>query len=429
MQSKRATLYGLPNSPEAYLLRDFLTRSGFPFEWIELKTDEDAKNLAGVSGRDDPRLPVCVLEHGSVLYRPTIHDLASAFDWFQRPKYDFYDLAIYGAGPAGLSAAVYGASEGLRTIVIERSAVGGQAGSTSHIENYLGFPDGISGWELASRARQQAQRLGAEIIVTAEGVGGDSIDGWAIGRLSDGHEIVSRAAICSTGVQYARLDLPDEDKYLGRGLFYGAGASEASRCKGHVFIVGGGNSAGQAAINFSQFADKITMLVRGECLKATLSTYLVQEIEAHRKIDVLLNTTLSALEGSGQLEFITFRDNLRGVETRAATNWTFICIGGSPHTDWAEPGTLLTDSAGYILTGEDLHGHPLPAELWSGTSRKPMFMESSLPGRFAAGDVRHNSIKRCATAVGEGATAVSMVHQFLGLNGQRSAEPPRRKIL
>jgi len=200
MKQRRATLFGLPNSPEAYELRDFLKRSGFPFEWIDLKTDDDARRLAGVTGLDDPRLPVCVMEKGSVLFRPTIRDLAAALDWFRGPKHERYDLAIYGAGPAALSAAVYGASEGLRTIVLERSAVGGQAGSTSRIDNYLGFPDGISGWELASRARQQAQRLGAEIIVTAEGVGGETRDGWTVSWLSEGQEIVARATICASVV-------------------------------------------------------------------------------------------------------------------------------------------------------------------------------------------------------------------------------------
>ena len=229
MKQNRATLFGLPNSSEAYELRDFLKRSGFPFEWIDLKTDDDARKLAGVTGLNDPRLPVCVMEKGSVLFRPTIRDLAAALDWFRGPKHERYDLAIYGAGPAGLSAAVYGASEGLRTIVLERSAVGGQAGSTYRIDNYLGFPDGISGWELASRARQQAQRLGAEIIVTAEGVGGETRDGWTVSWLSGGQEIVARATICATGVEYSRLGLVNEENYLGRGLFYGAGSNEASR--------------------------------------------------------------------------------------------------------------------------------------------------------------------------------------------------------
>ena len=414
MKQSRATLFGLPNSPEAYELRDFLKRSGFPFEWIDLKTDDDARRLAGVTGLDDPRLPVCVMEKGSVLFRPTIRDLAAALDWFRGPKHRRYDLAIYGAGPAGLSAAVYGASEGLRTIVLERSAVGGQAGSTSRIDNYLGFPDGISGWELASRARQQAQRLGAEIIVTAEGVGGETRDGWTVSWLSEGQEIVARATICATGVEYARLGLVNEEKYLGRGLFYGAGSSEASRCTGRVFIVGGGNSAGQAALNLSRFATTVTMLVRGESLKETLSSYLVEQIEESSNIEVLVNTILVGLDGGDSLESITYRDNKSG-EVHAPTHWVFVCIGGVPRTDWAKPGTLLTDAGGYILTGDDLILEPLPPSYWASHSRKPMFMETSVPGLFAAGDVRHNSVKRCATAVGDGATAVSMVHRFLAL--------------
>ncbi len=414
MKEKRATLFGLPNSSEAYELRDFLKRSGFPFEWIDLKTDDDARRLAGVTGLNDPRLPACVLDKGSVLFRPTTRDLAAALDWFRGPKHEQYDLAIYGAGPAGLSAAVYGASEGLRTIVLERSAVGGQAGSTYRIDNYLGFPDGISGWDLASRARQQAQRLGAEIIVTAEGVGGETRDGWTVSWLSEGQEIVAHATICATGVEYARLGLVNEEKYLGRGLFYGAGSSEASRCTGRVFIVGGGNSAGQAALNLSRFATTVTMLVRGESLKETLSSYLVEQIEESSSIEVLVNTTLVGLDGGDSLESITYRDNKSG-EVHAPTHWVFVCIGGVPRTDWAKPGTLLTDAGGYILTGDDLILEPLPPSYWASHSRKPMFMETSVPGLFAAGDVRHNSVKRCGTAVGDGATAVSMVHRFLAL--------------
>src|SRR5258708_11298827 len=312
MKQSRATLFGLPNSPEAYELRDFLKRSGFPFEWIDLKTDDDARRVGGAAGADEPWLTVCVMEKGSVLFRPTIRAPAAALDWFRGPKHRRYDLAIYGAGPAGLSAAVYGASEGLRTIVLERSAVGGQAGSTSRIDNYLGFPDGISGWELASRARQQAQRLGAEIIVTAEGVGGETRDGWTVSWLSGSQEIVARATICATGVEYSRLGLVNEENYLGRGLFYGAGASETSRCTGRVFIVGGGNSAGQAALNLSRVAPPGTMLVRGESLKKTLSSYVGEQNEESSNIEVLSNTTLVGLDGGDSLESISYRDNKSG---------------------------------------------------------------------------------------------------------------------
>jgi thioredoxin reductase (NADPH) len=408
-----ARVLGTVNSADAYTIRDFLTRSGFPYEWIELRTDAEARKLAGVSSLGDVRLPVCILSEGSVLFHPSTHDLAMALEWFKKPKYDVYDLAIYGAGPAGLSAAVYGASEGLRTIVLEKAAVGGQAGSTSRIENYLGFPEGIPGWELAARARRQAQRLGAEIIITGEGVGGEPRDGWTVSWLASGEEIVARATICATGVNYNRLGLPNEDHFLNRGLFYGAGSSEAALCTGHTFIVGGGNSAGQAAINFSRFASKVTMLVREQGLQDTLSSYLVTEIEEDPKIDVLTSTVLMRVSGDDGIRAVSYRNEVSQEITVAETERVFVCIGGIPRTDWARAGTLLCDSGGYILTGQDLDPEKMPKEWWH--DRKPFHMETSMPGLFAAGDVRHNSIKRCATAVGEGATAVSMVHQFLSI--------------
>jgi thioredoxin reductase (NADPH) len=393
-------------------VRDFLTRNCCEYDWIELGTDGDAQNLAGVSGLSDPRLPLCVLSQGSRLYCPSPRDLAQALEWFSGPKHDFYDLAIFGAGPAGLSAAVYGASDGLRTIVLEKAAVGGQAGTTSKIENYLGFPDGISGWELASRARQQALRLGAEIIVTGEGVSGEYQDGWCVSWLASGEQIVSKAAICATGVEYTRLGPEREDAFLNRGLYYGAGSSEAELRKGHVVIVGGGNSAGQAALNFARQATQVSMLVRGDSLKNTLSAYLIEQIEADSTITVLTRSTVTSLAGEGSLESISYRDEISGNTASIETSSVFVCTGGKPRTDWAKPGSLRCDPAGYVLTGHDLDRASLSDEMWT-KRRNPLFMETSMPGIFAAGDVRHNSIKRCATAVGDGATAVSMVHQFL----------------
>jgi thioredoxin reductase (NADPH) len=408
-----ARLFGTCNSAEAYQLRDFLTRSAVPIEWTGLTTDAEAREL-GVSGLGDPRLPVCMLSQGSILFRPTIRELASALEWFRGPKYDRYDVAIFGAGPAGLSAAVYAASEGLRTIVIERSAVGGQAGSTSRIENYLGFPDGISGWELATRARQQAQRLGAEIIVTAEGIGGEIANGSMIGNLASGEKVISSAVICATGVEYAKLNVPGEDRLLNHGLFYGAGPSEATLCEGHVLIIGGGNSAGQAALYFADHAEKVTLLVRGRNLEESLSAYLLERIEQSPRIEVRTECVLTSLEGDKAVTGITYKCLTTGDELRAETRWVFVCIGGKPRTDWAEPGTLCTDSAGYILTGEDLADVELPRSRWK-VDRRPLQREASHPGLFVAGDVRHNSVKRFATAVGEGAIAVSMVHQYLAL--------------
>lgn len=409
---KHIDLLGIANSANTYELRDFMQRSNIPFTWTELSSDDEARQKAGVASLADCSLPVCVLDQGSRLYHPSVHDLACALDWFQGPKLPVYDLAIFGAGPAGLSAAVYAASEGLTTIVVERSAVGGQAASTSRIENYLGFPDGIAGWDLATRARQQAQRLGAEIIVTEEGVSGELRDGLMISHLSSGASLSARASICATGIDYIRLDLENEDRLLNHGLYYGAGSSEAGLCQGQIFIVGGGNSAGQAALNFASHAEKVTLLVRGDSLAKTLSSYLLERIQANPRIEICTEVQLVELHGSDALEGITYVSKQDGNRRHRETHWLFICIGGKPRTDWARPGTLLTDESGYILTGTDLTDRELPAEFWNG-KRKPMFMETSIPGLFAAGDVRHRSIKRCATAVGDGATAVSMVHEYL----------------
>lgn len=409
----RVTVYGTAGSALCYTVRDFLYRSEIPFEWIELKTDQQARELAGVGGLHDPRLPVCIFPNGKRIQHPTVRQIAEELGWFHDPKHEEYDVAIYGAGPAGLSAAVYGASEGLKTIVVERYAIGGQAGSSSKIENYLGFPDGITGMDLAERARRQACRFGAEMLVGVEGVRGEFPPGKTVGYLANGTKIVARTAICATGVDYRRLGLTDEERFFGAGVYYGAGVSEASLCVGdHVYVIGGGNSASQAALHFSRFARRVTMLVREESLKETVSQYLVDRIYSTSNIEVLLCTEAIALHGDGALEEITVRNRLTGAEQVFPTHWLFVCIGGCPRTDWAKEARVIVDQGGYLVTGPDLVSDGRRPENWP-LDRNPYHLETNVPGLFAAGDVRHGSVKRCASAVGEGAMALTFVHRYL----------------
>jgi len=406
-------VYGVPRSSKSYSIRDFLHRSDVDFEFVPLTTDDEARAKASISNLRDARLPVCVFPDGTRMESPTIRQITEKLGWFVNPSRSEYDLAIYGAGPAGLSAAVYGASDGLKTVVVERGAVGGQAGTSSSIENYLGFPKGISGADLAERAREQACRFGAEILLARKGVRGEFAAGKGVGFLEDGTRIVARASICATGVEYRRLGLPNEERLLGAGLFYGAGASEAPLVKNeHVYIAGGGNSAGQAVMHFASAASRITMVVREASLTQSLSQYLIDRIRAAPNVDVLLRTDVTALHGDRALEEITLVDRSTGAERRVPARWLFVCIGGVPQTDWAQEVGIIRDETGYLVTGPDLTiGNELPAS-WP-LDRAPYYLETSVPGVFAAGDVRHGSVKRCASAVGEGAMAVAFVHRYL----------------
>ncbi len=405
-------LYGAPGSSAAYSIRDFLQRSDVPFEYFELRRDEQAEDL-GFIGLGDSRLPVCLFPDGTRMENPTVRRITEKLGWFRDPSRSEYDLAIYGGGPAGLSAAVYGASEGLKTILIERSAIGGQAGSSSRIENYLGFPDGISGADLAERAREQACKFGAEILIAREAFRGEFQLDRRVGFLTDGTKIVARTAICSTGVAYRRLNLPNEQQFLGAGLYYGAGSSEASLCGDeHVLVVGGGNSAGQAAMHFSRFARKVSIIIRGDCLQRTLSTYLVDRVEHTKNIEIIRQTEVSALEGDRMLSAVTLRNVISGVEQNVRTRSLFLCIGGQPHTDWAIEAGLIRDEGGYLVTGPDLLKFCELSTIWP-LQRDPFYLECNQPGMFAAGDVRHGSVKRCASAVGEGAMAVTFAHKYL----------------
>jgi thioredoxin reductase (NADPH) len=410
---KRLTMFGLAGSAAAYTLRDFLQRSSVEFDWIELSSEDDARRLAGANGLGDPRLPICVFPDGSRLESPSLESLAEKLGWYNRPSRSEYDVAIYGAGPAGLSAAVYAASEGLRTILIEKSAIGGQAGTSSRIENYLGFPEGISGAELAMRARDQASRFGAEILLVREGVRAEFSAGRGVGTLADGTTIVTCVGICATGIEYRRLDLANETRFHGKGVFYGAGVSEASLCAGaDIFVVGGGNSAGQAAMHFSATARKVRLLIRGRQLSSTLSQYLEERISATPNIEVLPQTSITQLHGENHLEGITITDGETKSTRYEEARWVFVCIGGLPRTEWTANTDILVDEAGYLLTGPDLIvDGKLPAA-WP-LERQPYYVETSVPGAFAVGDVRHGSVKRVASAVGEGAMAVTFAHKYL----------------
>jgi len=406
-------IFGKPGCAATYAIRDFLHRSDVPFEWIQVTTDEEAARLAGVDNLQDARLPVCVFADGSRIERPSLRQITEKLGWFRSPLHSEYDLAIYGGGPAGLSAAVYGASEGLKTVLIERSAIGGQAGSSSRIENYLGFPQGISGADLAERAREQACRFGAEILLAREGVRGEFSGGKGTGTLADGTKIVARAAICATGVAYRRLGLPNEEEFFGQGLYYGAGASEAQLVKDkHVIVVGGGNSAGQAAMHFAPLAKRVSLVIRGECLRKTLSQYLVDRVHATPNVEVLSRTEVTGLRGDKCLREVTLRHRDTGEERKIETDWLFVCIGGEPRTAWADEAGIVRDESGYLVTGPDLIRAGKPPGNWP-LDRTPYYLETSVPGMFAAGDVRHGSVKRCASAVGEGAMAVAFVHRYL----------------
>jgi thioredoxin reductase (NADPH) len=410
---KKLTLFSLPDAPDLYPLRDFLQRSVVAYDWVDMTNSPALPaglQAAYAAGRHEPAI---AFPDGQLVLNPTVEEVAKHLGWINKPSQQEYDVSIYGAGPAGLSAAVYAASEGLRTVLIEREAVGGQAGTSSLIENYMGFPEGIAGAELAERARQQALKFGVEILLLREGIKGTFYDHRIHVDLASGDQLVARANICATGVEYAKLNVPDEDRFFNKGLYYGAGASEALFCKNRdVFIVGGGNSAGQAAVYFSGFARRVYMVIRKGNLAATLSDYLVRRVTTIPNIEILYHSTVQELAGDELLQSINILNSLDGTETWHDTGKLFICIGGQPNTHWASETSIIRDPNGYLVTGNDLAGCAGFAECWP-LARPPYHLETSVPGSFAAGDVRLNSVKRVASAVGEGAMAVTLVHKYL----------------
>jgi thioredoxin reductase (NADPH) len=401
-------LFSHPDSAEGYQIRDFLNRSVVEFSFIQLDGEDSLRECAINA---DDKLPVVELPDGHRLYCPTLQELGDHLGFVKPVQCREYDLSIYGAGPAGLSAAVYAASEGLKVALVEKLAIGGQAGTSSLIENYIGFPKGIRGAELAEKARQQAVKFGAEILLLREGVRGEYKDGKIIGTLTDGNTISAKANICATGVEYQRLNVEGENDFLFKGFYYGAGSSEARMCGNeHVFVVGGGNSAGQAVLNFAHHAKKVTMLVRGGALRDTMSQYLYDRIKKHDNIEILYRAQLIGLEGDHLLKKITVQFD-DGRTKKYDASKVFVCIGGTPNTEWAtNMGIICKDS--YLVTGPDLYKNSKLPDTWT-LNRHPYYLETNLPGTFAAGDVRYGSVKRVAAAVGEGAMAVTFVHKYL----------------
>ncbi|MFF0057134.1 FAD-dependent oxidoreductase [Streptomyces microflavus] len=392
-------------------VREFLARNQVPYRWYSSDEPEGSR-LLEAAGADGRRLPLVLTPDGTVLTEPEPADLAAHVGLATAPSAEFYDLVVIGGGPAGLGSAVYGASEGLRTVLVERSATGGQAGQSSRIENYLGFPDGVSGAQLTDRARRQATRFGAEILTAREVTGLEAHGAARVVRFSDGSAIAAHSVILATGVSYRQLGAPGCDDLTGRGVYYGSALTEASSCEGQdVYVVGGANSAGQAAVFLSRGAKSVTLLVRGESLTASMSYYLIQQIEETPNITVRTRTVVGEAHGAEHLERLTLRDEATGGSETVDVQWMFVFIGAAPLTDWLD-GTVLRDRYGFILAGPDLTPDGRPPVGWE-LDRPPYHLETSAPGVFVAGDARALSAKRVASAVGEGAMAVMLVHRYL----------------
>ncbi|BBX40076.1 fused response regulator/thioredoxin-disulfide reductase [Mycobacterium simiae] len=394
-------------SARSWEVRDFLARNGLHYSWY-MADEPDGERLLNAAGTDSRRLPVVVTERGDPLVEPTDAELADKLGLTTTPSQEFYDLIVIGGGPAGLAAAVYGASEGLRTVLIERTATGGQAGQSSRIENYLGFPDGVSGGQLAERARRQAEKFGAELITARTAVALEVNGAKRTVRFADGGSVDAHAVILATGVSYRQLAADGCTELTGCGVYYGAAVSVAPDCEGEeVYVIGGANSAGQAAMYLSRTAKSVNIVVRAPSLEASMSYYLIQQIEANPKINVLTCTEVKRASGDGHLEKLTLVNNRTEVTEEVTCGRMFIFIGAAPRTDWLD-GVLARDDHGFILTGPDLRN----VCGWT-LDRPPHHLETSVPGVFATGDVRAASAKRVAAAVGEGSMAVMLVHRYL----------------
>jgi thioredoxin reductase (NADPH) len=401
---------GARSSPRSFAVKEFLSSNQIPYQWVDIDLDPPTRELIGSFG-DSSRLPVVLFADGSHLAAPTNRELAEKIGMQTRARLPFYDLAIVGGGPAGLAAAVYGASEGLRTVLIEQSAPGGQAGTSSRIENYLGFPAGVSGADLARRAATQVRRFGAEVLAQ-EVVGVKREDPYRILHLSDGTELSCYAVVLATGVSLRTLEVSGIEPLLGIGVYYGAAMTEAATYRGQdVCVVGAGNSAGQGALFFSRYARNVTLLVRGESLVKSMSQYLVDRIAATPNLQVVTGVEVAAVRGSGRLEKVAIRPVAGGEERELDAAAMFIFIGARPQTEMVS-GLLELDEKGFVLTGPDLPRTDHRPRSWT-LDRDPFLFETNVPGVFAAGDVRAGSSKRVAAAVGEGSGAVGMIHRYL----------------
>ncbi|MEV4636793.1 FAD-dependent oxidoreductase [Actinoplanes sp. NPDC049548] len=398
-------------SEPSYQIRDFLARNLVPYRWLGAD-DPEGRRLLEAAGVGPEAIPLVVTADGRALAQPSPSEVAEAAGLSTAPNRDFYDLIIVGGGPAGLGAAVYGASEGLKTLLVERQAVGGQAGQSSRIENYLGFPDGISGAQLTDRARRQAGKFEAEVLNTRE-VTGLRLDGSARTlTFADGGEVSAHSIVLATGVAYRPLVAEGIPELTGSGVYYGSASTEGPSCAGSdVYIVGGANSAGQAALFFSRYARSVTLLVRGDSLEASMSYYLIQQLNKIDNVHVRTRCEVLSAQGDGHLQAITICDSKNGLQTTVECGYLFVFIGAEPRTDWLG-NAVARDEKGFVYTGPDLLTNGTRPPGWD-RDRDPFYLECSVPGIFAAGDVRANSVKRVASAVGEGAMAVTLVHRYL----------------
>jgi len=412
---KGIRVIGYQYSPLSHTIKDFLAGNLMPYHWMDIEKNHEGLKLLEINGLTVENLPIVILEDGVVLQQPDIVTLAESIGTNPQITADVYDVVIIGAGPAGLAAAVYGASEGLRTLVIERKAPGGQAGTSSRIENYLGFPSGLTGADLAQRAISQTRRLGAEFLSPKEVVAIREVDNYKIIMLTDGSEINCRAIIITTGVDYRKLDTKGVEDFTGAGVYYGAAITEASACKDKsVYIVGGGNSAGQSAVYLSKFATKVYIVVRKDSLSYTMSAYLIQQIEKLPNIEVLTDTEIIEAGGEKHLERLTIKNVVSNETTTADAAALYIFIGAKPYTEWLG-NEIQRNAKGFIETGYELKLYNNFAQRWK-LKRDPFLLETSTPGVFAAGDVRSGAMNRIASAVGEGSMAISFVHKYLSEN-------------